>query len=180
MKKSVFTILNYLLPAGTSSRGTVRPTSARTERRRCSARSGQRRAVVARGAANPCRRAPFRHAVSVRRAAEREHVPLVSWEHLGWDSSADAAVGLSGTGKLRGFTATPHRRGRAWLERHGRLQSRGRLLRQVYPPVAREQAADLDRHTLRHGSGKCRRALGHPPVGPSTPSRSRKTHAPPT
>jgi hypothetical protein len=39
------------------------------------ARSGQGRAVVWRGAANPCRRAPFWHPAQTRWAAQGEHVP---------------------------------------------------------------------------------------------------------
>ena len=75
--------------------------------------------------------------------------------------------GLSGTGKttLSADVAPPaDRRRRTLLERRGGFQYRGRLLRQVHPPLARERAGNLPRHPLRLDPRERRLRRPHPPV----------------
>ncbi len=63
---------------------------------------------------------------------------------------------------LRRVAPQAHRRRRTLLERRGHLQHRGRLLRQVHPPLPRPRAGNLPRHPLRHGAGERRLRRPHP------------------
>ena len=80
---------------------------------------------------------------------------------------------------LRRSAPPPDRRRRARLERSRRLQFRRRLLRQVHPPLARERAADLERHPLRHRCSKTWPSIPTRGCSISIRARSPRTRAPP-